>query len=316
MKLQTQIPLQQAAGQIDYQSQLLLLGSCFVENMGQKLGDHKFRSTVNPIGILFHPKAIETFVSRSIRGSYFTTEDVFLKDGFWYCFDAHSNMVGASSEALLDNLNRAVELTASRIKECSHIVITLGTAWVYRHKKSKSIVANCHKVPQKEFDKELLSVDVIASSLQNIARSVHTLSPDTRIIFTISPVRHLKDGFVENQRSKAHLIAAVHQMVEENASLNGYFPSYELLMDELRDYRFYNTDMLHPNQLAIDYIWEKFKNVWISQDAYPTMEKVESIQKGLRHKPFHPESEQHRKFTRNLDEQIKKLQAQYPFMQF
>ncbi|MGB7392858.1 MAG: GSCFA domain-containing protein [Pricia sp.] len=336
MKLQTQIPLDQAANQIGYDNQLLLLGSCFVENMGKKLEYFKFRQLRNPFGILFHPLAIEQLVSGAVREEFYSESDIFQHDGLWHCFDAHSELSDPSSENLLASLNDGLKATRKQISKASHIIITLGTAWVYKHLDSGGIVANCHKVPQKEFSKELLPIAEIAASLRRSIQLMQSVNPNVLIIFTLSPVHHLKDGFIQNQRSKAHLISAVHQVMQDlgtssdraadqtNSELtepktNGlpvYFPSYEIIMDELRDYRFYERDMLHPNQLAIDYIWEKFRHVWISKDAQPTMEKVEEIRKGLRHLPFHPESEQHLTFRKSLETKIFNLKAQYPFMDF
>lgn len=320
MKLKTNIPLKPADNQIDYQSQLVLLGSCFSDNIGGKLNYFKFQSLQNPFGILFHPLAIENLVSRAVREDSYTEQDVFFSNERWHCFDAHSDLSNSSKEKLLQKLNDSLQRTKRQIKKSTHIVITLGTAWFYRKRGSNAVVANCHKVPQKEFSKEVLSIGTIITSLKKTIKLVQTVNQNAQFIFTVSPVRHLKDGFVENQRSKAHLIAAIHEVID-SPSLGGgwgeeYFPSYELMMDELRDYRFYEADMIHPNQVAIDYIWEKFKEVWISTNAYSTMEKVDAIQKGLQHRPFHPESEQHETFLVSLEEKITYLQKEYPFMQW
>jgi len=328
MKLQTKIPLRPAEHQINYQSRLLLLGSCFVENIGKKLDYYKFRSLQNPFGILFHPKAIENLVSKSISETQYTEEDIFFRDGRWHCFDAHSELSEVSKEDLLQKMNVALKNTHQQISKSTHIVITLGTAWVYRNNALNSIVANCHKVPQKEFSKELLSVENILRSIGNTLSLIRSTNQNVQILFTVSPVRHLKDGFVENQRSKAHLIAAITNLLDNNVTLSaplndkvgqaieGYFPSYEIMMDELRDYRFYKSDMIHPNELAVDYIWEKFKSVWISSDAFSTMEKVEEIQRGLEHKPFNPDSEEHQKFLNVQNSKIQALQNGFPFMKF
>ncbi len=319
MKLQTQVPLQQASNQLDYQSRVLLLGSCFVENIGKKLDYFKFRTLQNPFGILFHPKAIENLVSRAIQKNGYAGDDVFYHNERWHCFDAHSDVSDASKDDLLQKLNHSLEQTNQQIAQTTHIIITLGTAWVYRHLETNSVVANCHKVPQKEFSKELLSVDAIVACLESMIGSIQSVNLNANLIFTVSPVRHLKDGFVENQRSKAHLISAMHQIIDKNVSLSmveEYFPSYEIMMDELRDYRFYEADMVHPNQLAIDYIWEIFKRTWISNKDYPTMEKIEAIQKGIEHRPFNPDSVQHQKFLGALQNKMQDLKNDYPFIDF
>ncbi len=318
MKLQTKMPLHKADNQFGYDSRLLLLGSCFVENIGGKLEYFKFQALQNPFGILFHPIAIENLLKRAIKGESYTEKDILFLNERWHCFDAHSDLSDPSAEKLLHKLNSGLEETGQYLTQASHIIITLGTAWVYRNDKSKSVVANCHKLPQNDFTKELLSVETIIESLNNIMKQVRPINPDAVFIFTVSPVRHLKDGFVQNQRSKSNLITAIHQTLENAPLANHpfYFPAYELMMDELRDYRFYTSDMIHPNELAIDYIWEKFNMVWISEKANTTMQKVEEIQKGLRHKPFDPNSKGHAQFQKSMEQKITYLQQEYPFMDF
>lgn len=318
MNLQTHVPLQQAEHQFDYQSQMLLLGSCFVENIGKKLDYYKFRSLQNPFGILFHPKAIESLLTKSIQAFNYTEEDIFYYNERWLCFDAHSDLSDVSKEELLRKLNDGLKDIRQQISISTHIIITLGTAWVYRKLESNAIVTNCHKVPQKEFAKDLLSVENIVESLGTIVDLVQSFNPTAQIIFTVSPVRHLKDGFIENQQSKAHLIAAVHEVIKNTnfASRTSYFPSYEIMMDELRDYRFYKSDMVHPSELAVDYIWEKFKDVWTSKEAFSTMEKVEEIQRGMLHRPFNPKSEEHQNFLNSLHHKIADLKKEYSFIKF
>lgn len=318
MELQTRIPLTPSDNPIDYQSELVLLGSCFVENIGAKLDYFQFQQLQNPFGILFHPLAIENLVQRATAGENYQQEEIFEQDGIRRCFDAHSDLRSDNPETLLNLLNQKLKETKQSLETASHIIITLGTAWVYEYNSSGKMVANCHKVPQKQFTKKLLSVAEIESSLQHIIALIQNVNSEVQIIFTISPVRHIKDGFVENQRSKAHLITAVHSVLSSRAQSRdlAYFPSYEIMMDELRDYRFYGTDMLHPNQLAVDYIWEKFKSVWIASNSYAVMDEVDAVQKGLLHRPFNPDSESHQKFKTSLRAKITYLQERYPFMKF
>ena len=316
MKLQTQIPIEkQNRNQIDYDSKVLLLGSCFSENIGNKLNYFKFQTLQNPFGILFHPLAIENLITKSINEEVYTDASVFENNNLWQSFEAHSELSSTQKETVIDNLNTAVTETNQFLKEASHIIITLGTAWVYRHIASDAIVANCHKVPQKKFLKELLSVEEITESLNAIITLVKDVNPKANIIFTVSPVRHLKDGFVENTQSKSHLICGIHQVVDKR-NQTFYFPSYELMMDELRDYRFYKADMIHPNEVAIDYIWEKFTETWLKEAAFATMKQVDTIQKGLQHKPFQEASEEHQQFLKKLQEKIETIQHQFPFMKF
>ena len=315
MKLQTQIPLQkQSINQIDYTSNIILLGSCFSENIGDKFAFYKFQSVQNPFGILFHPKAIENLISNAINLKEYTEDDIFFLNERWHCFEAHSSVSTENKEELLNNLNSSISRTLKQLKQSSHIVITLGTAWTYRHITSDTTVANCHKVPQKKFLKELLPVDEITENLDAIVSLIKSVNPNASTLFTVSPVRHLKDGFIQNQQSKSHLISAVHQVI--NSRNVSYFPSYEIMMDELRDYRFYAEDMIHPNQTAINYIWERLSEVWVSDKAKKTMQEVANIQNGLLHRPFNPNSTQHQQFLENLSLKIEKLQKEYPFIHF
>jgi hypothetical protein len=255
------------------------LGSCFVENIGKKLEYFKFRNSLNPFGILFHPAAIREFLENVRSKKRFSEEDIFYHNETW---------------------------------SATHVIITPGTAWGYRFLETGKVVANCHKVPQKNFSKELLEVK---EDLLTCVEIIKELNPSAAIIFTVSPVRHLKEGFVENQQSKAKLISAIHEIVAER-SITEYFPSYEIMMDELRDYRFYAEDMVHPNEVAIDYIWERFRETLISSEAWPLMKKIDSIQKGLSHRPFNEASAAHQKFRANLQQKIEEVETGHPQIRF
>jgi hypothetical protein len=320
MKLQTEIKLEQQEQQIDYTSKVVLLGSCFAENIGNKFTYYKFQTLQNPFGILFHPKAIETLIINAVEGKQYSEDAVFLNNEQWHCYDAHSKLSTTSKEALLNTLNEGLKKTRKHLTQASHVIITLGTAWVYDVIETNTTVANCHKVPQKQFSKKLLSISSIFKSLQNIFHTIQSVNKKATIVFTVSPVRHIKDGFVENTQSKSHLISAIHeflnwQSITENQE-SFYFPSYEIMLDELRDYRFYKTDMLHPNDLAVDYIWEKFNGVWITSEAQKTMDAVDAIQKGLAHKPFNKTSQAHVKFLEKLQLKKEVLQTRFPHMLF
>ncbi|MDP3313682.1 GSCFA domain-containing protein [Lutibacter sp.] len=311
MDFRTNINLQKEANQIDYSSKLLLIGSCFSENISAKLSYFKFNVKSNPFGILFNPIAIEHLISNASNSKIYTEKDVFQLNERWHCFDAHSDLSSSDKQKLLQNLNHAIASTIKQLQEATHIIITLGTSWVYKLIETNSVVGNCHKVPQKKFLKELLSVDEITASLENMCAFIKNANPAVTIIFTVSPVRHLKDGFVENSQSKAHLLTSIHQIVPLLGVRGLYFPSYEIMMDDLRDYRFYTNDMLHPNETAINYIWEQFQQVWIDEKTTSTMKEVDSIQKGLAHKPFNSNSEQHQEFLTDLQIKITSLKNNF-----
>jgi lysophospholipase L1-like esterase len=319
MQFTTPIRIPKNSYPIDYNSKIVSLGSCFAENMGDKFQYFKFQSVTNPFGIIFNSVSIERIIDRVVNEVLFTEVDIFFHNEQWYSFEVHSDLSHSNAAELLENLNQILVETKKQLQEATHLIITYGTSWVYRNVERNTIVANCHKVPQKQFTKELVSVEVIEKSIQNTIELIKELNPNCSLIFTISPVRHLKDGFVENQRSKAHLITAIHEKLNsENCQLPtaNYFPSYEIMMDELRDYRFYAEDMLHPSQVAIDYIWERFCESCIDENSFQTMKEVSEIQKGLHHRSFNPDSEQHLKFLSKLRQKINYITGKFPHIQF
>ena len=318
MKLQTKIPITSNEPKIDYDSKIVLLGSCFVENIGDALNDVKFQTLQNPFGILFHPKAIENIIERALRDHSFTEEDVFFKNERWYCFEMHSSINAINKKDFLVLINKKLAELKVYLLNSTHILLTFGTAWVYRFIKSRKLVANCFKIPQKEFEKELLSVSDINSSLANIVALIKVSNPKAFIITTVSPVRHLKDGFVDNNLSKAHLITAIHQVLSSESLLKTlfYFPSYEMMMDELRDYRFYKEDMIHPNNTAVSIIWEAFNKAWISSETAPLQKAILAIQSSLKHKPFNPNSEDHLLFIKDLEAKISLIKKDVPHIKF
>lgn len=290
-------------------------GSCFAENMAEKFEYFKFQNVVNPFGIIFNPVSIEKLILRSINKQYFTEKDIFFYNENWHCYEVHSELSNPNKQDFLATLNELIDSTNKQIRESTHFIITLGTSWVYRNIETNEIVANCHKVPQKQFIKELLSIAQIETSLQNIISEIQVVNANCNFTFTVSPVRHIKDGFVENTLSKAHLISALQSSISQLPT-SSYFPSYEIMMDELRDYRFYADDMLHPSLKAINYIWERFFETNISEKVFPLMQQVCDIQKALQHRPFNVTSESHKQFLNNLDNKITILQKQLPNIVF
>ena len=316
MKLQTPISILAQQPKIDYGSKILFLGSCFSENIGLQFDRFRFQNLQNPLGILFHPFGIEKLLFRATQNDLFTAQDVFCYNETWHCFEAHSRLKSTQSQDdLLLKLNSAIRDTQEYLQNSTHIVITLGTAYIYRHLENDQYVANCHKVPQKCFAKSCVKSEAILTSLKRIMNYCNAIRKDVKVIFTVSPVRHMKDGLVENNYSKAQLITAIHDLLPTWPQAS-YFPSYEIMLDELRDYRFYSKDMLHPSSLAIEYIWERFMQTWINPNAFETMKKVDSVQKRLEHKAFNPQSKQHQNFLQKLNQDMEALQNKYGFMRF
>ena len=317
MKFTTLVTIPNSIHPLDYDSLILTLGSCFAVNMGERLDYFKFQNTTNPFGIIFNPVSIEKLIVRAVNQKQFTEEDVFFHNERFHCYEVHSDLSSANQQEFLDRLNAGLDVTYQKIKAASHILITYGTAWVYQEKNSGVVVANCHKMPQSHFDKHLLSVASIEAAIQNTVDAIRKVNPNCSFVFTLSPVRHIKDGFVENQRSKAHLITALQNLLSDHMlDKANYFPAYEIVMDELRDYRFYGEDLVHPSSMAIEYIWQRYRASSISETAMSTLDEVEAIQKSLLHKPFNPLAESHQKFQSKLQEKISRLQEKHPFIKF
>jgi hypothetical protein len=316
MKLSTELSLEHSPYPIDYNSRLLCLGSCFAEHLSRKLSYYKFQVVNNPFGILFHPKSILDVVEKAVTDKEFTTDDVFEHDAMWHSFFSHSRLSRRSSSETLSVLHSAKEELKEASAKASHIIITLGTSFLYHQTSSGQSVANCHKLPQHVFDKSLSSVGELESILSQLIANFETLNPGVNLIFTISPVRHIKDGIIENQRSKANLISALHSVIEDTSSTCLYFPSYELMMDEYRDYRFYDRDLIHPNALAVDLIWDKFKTHFIANQIFEAMQKVEKLQKSLAHRPSQNDGEIDQKLALFQSKIREELKRDYPFMNF
>lgn len=315
MKFTTEIPIIPLENKISYDSKIVSVGSCFAVNMAEKMKQFQFQNSVNPFGILFHSQALENLFQFALENKIFDSNDVFLYNEIWSSFDAHSNLNELEEEEILFQLNAKIRAFRNHLSDATHLIVTLGTAWVYKNKQTTRLVANCHKIPQKEFEKKILSVNEIKNNLIRISEIALTINPKLQLIFTVSPVRHIKDGFVENQRSKSHLIAALHDFLSETER-HYYFPSFEIVMDELRDYRYYGADLLHPNEQAVSYIWEKFVENCVTLDSVSVMKLVDEVQKGLAHRPFNPYAEQHNLFLEKLAQKLDVLIEKYPFMNF
>ena len=314
MDFRTIVPISKTAKSITYYTPIVSLGSCFAVNMAQKFAYYKFPITVNPFGVLFHPLAIENILQHTIENSRYTAEDFFLHNELWHSFDFHSDMSQSSLKEAIQLANSQQIQLQQALQEASFCFITLGTAWVYIYNSIDTIVANCHKLPAQHFSKRLLSIEEITESLSHIITLLKQFNPLITVVFTISPIRHIKDGFFENQVSKSQLFAALYPLITDNKSL--YFPAYELLLDELRDYRFYANDMVHPSEMAINYIWERLVATYIETATQADMKQVDSIQKGLSHRPFNPETESHQQFLAQLQQKMEAFTMKYPHIRF
>lgn len=295
---------------IDFTDKILLIGSCFSDNLGEKLRHFKFDVRINPNGTLFNPVSISKALSSYIACKSYNPDDLFFHDDLWKSWDHHSQFSHREQNEILRTINTSIQETHNLLKRSSWLIITLGSAWVYE-KENGSVVANCHKVPTDKFRKRLLTALETKAMLADCIHELTSFNPSIRILFTISPVRHLRDGFIENNRSKAVLIQAVHDLLEEKNNIM-YFPAYEFIIDDLRDYRFYAEDMVHPNYMATDYVWEKFQQSCINDRSLFYFKDINLINAAKAHKPFQPDTAAHQQFRKKNYNLVKKLQAELP----
>ncbi|MFN8114676.1 MAG: GSCFA domain-containing protein [Bacteroidia bacterium] len=298
---------------ITHQDGVLFFGSCFSEHIAGKLIDLKFYVKTNPFGIVFNPRSIVTSLYRVIHKKYFKEEDVFEKEGLWYSLEAHSSVYATSQKELLNSLNHLIDVWNQELYQASYLVITFGSAFAYQHKQQEKIVANCHKLPQALFEKILLENHEIIVDFQELIEEVKAVNPHLKWMFTVSPVKHLRDGVVENNLSKSILIQAVHQLVKQNTNCF-YFPAYELVTDDLRDYRFYESDMAHPNTQAINYVWKKFSEVYFNDITNSINDRVKQIHQAYHHRLFNKTTETSMKFKHNFYQKCVTLQAEYNYL--
>lgn len=291
---------------LDHQSMMLFTGSCFAENIGAKLKQFKFNAEINPLGISYNPLSLFNLLERSIEGENFKASELHFENERYFSFDLHSSFSDPKVDRLIKQANLQLDVQTKYLAEADALFITMGTAWVHVFKKEKQLVNNCHKLPAKLFSKTLLSVNDITAAWDGLAKKIQARNPMIRIIFTVSPVRHLKDGFRENQLSKSTLHLAVEEICNKHRNCF-YFPSYEIMMDELRDYRFYDRDLVHPNALGIDIIWEYFQKACLSNDCSLRLEELNKLLLSVAHRPFNVQSNAHQKFLKKLNTDLQEF---------
>lgn len=296
---------------IGYDKPLMLIGSCFTENIGEKLAWYKFPLVVNPFGIVYNPLSVKNGLSRLMEGRKYVKEELHHYNGLFFSFDHHSKFSDVDPDVCLKKINNSFSEAVSALKNTSVLFITFGTSFYYTLHPEKRIVSNCHKLPAGEFNNEMLEVEDIVNDYRNIIPALTHLNPEIFIVFTVSPIRHWKDGAHPNQLSKAVLILAIDKLCKEFSN-TAYFPAYELLLDELRDYRFYDEDMLHPNKTAIEFIWKRFSNSFISSETMQIMNEVGKIQAAKQHRPFNTKNEAFYSFVQQQIFKIKQIVNQYP----
>ena len=324
---------------IDHNSRIVMLGSCFAENIGKKLIDCGFNVVMNPMGILYNPISIHFALERIIEGREFTEDELFYHNGLWASFMHHGSFSHSDKNEALRMINERLHKAHQQLKNATHLIITFGSAEVYEH--NGKVVSNCHKLPSHQFTHRLLSINEIIdiyktrdttqycppvlggrAERRGLSLATNNCPPvlggrakggggqELSTIFTISPVRYLGEGAHHGQINKSTLLLATDQICKETGA--DYFPSYEIMMDELRDYRYYAADMIHPSDIAVEYIFERFTETYLTDEAIRTAEEVKKIKKSLAHRPLHPDSEEYEKFKKKLSQQIDAIAQKYP----
>lgn len=315
MRFRTELQIQKSKVDINYSDNLLLLGSCFAENIGERLKQIKYPTTINPLGIVYHPVPLHSSILGAIQGKEIDKSDLNKNiDGQYTAWNIHSRLSNLDAEETISQMNNGIRQLSDSIKEADYLILTYGTSYYYDH-KLYGPVANCHKFPSTDFEKKLSNPEELKSSFNEMYAKLKEVNQNIKVLLTVSPVRHIKDGIVENNRSKAHLLTAVHEICDQHIDCL-YLPSYELLIDDLRDYRFYADDMVHPSNKAIDYIWEKIGDHILDPADEKLRADIIKIVRAACHRPFNADSEQHIKFLTSQAKTVEKILESFPKLDF
>jgi hypothetical protein len=314
-EFRTKIQPQPSKNKISYQTPVLFLGSCFTENIGNKMQDLKFPVLVNPFGVLYNPVSVRQSLEIILDKRNFNENDLGFFNEQWFSFYHDTEFSNTDKQECLNYINARLNEARSQFENANYLIITFGTAWVYEYLKTGKVVSNCHKIPAKEFTRYKLGVEDVFVHWAKLLNRIEDYNSDLKVIFTVSPVRHWKDGAVQNQLSKSTLILAIHQIKKIFDNVE-YFPAYEIMMDDLRDYRFYADDMLHPSDVAVEYIWQFFKDTYLEKGTNEIIKDVQKIVDAENHRPLNPNSKGHKKFIEKLNLQKQQLMRKYPFLKF
>ena len=317
-RFRTAIELPTNKYKISHKSNLLLAGSCFAGNIGTKLAERKFNIGINPFGVLYNPLSITTMLMRIIDGELFNTQspELFEHNGKWHSILHHGDFSQNTKEDLLNVINNSIEINHQRTKECDTVIITFGTAYTYTRSRDNIVVGNCHKLPANTFTRRLLEIEDIVNATSMVIDKFRNINPNIKFIFTVSPIRHLRDGAHDNQKSKATLLLAIDKIISLYPDNTMYFPAYEIVLDELRDYRFYADDMVHPSPVAVEYIWECFGNCFFDTETQKLNEEIEAVVRAIAHRPFDATSDGYKSFLCNLLKKIEGFEEKYSYLNF
>ena len=312
MEFTTPVQIPPSTIRIGYEHRTMILGSCFAEAIGQRLSDLLFPIDLNPFGILYNPDSIAAAIRRLMDGSLFTADELTRYDDLYHSLLHHGSFSAPTADECLERINARLSAGAEFLAAADRIIVTFGTSYVYRWKGTGAVVGNCHKMPDSYFRRERLSVDKVVHRWNLLLDSMMRRRPEVKWIFTVSPVRHLRDGAHENNLSKSVLHLIIEKLISLYPTIANYFPAYELMMDELRDYRFYAEDMCHPSPAAIHYISDRFESTYMDAKTIAWLRRAEALHRDLQHRPIHPDSEAHRRFLVQTKLKLKQLRAELP----
>lgn len=315
MKFRTEIDITKADFSISHQNQIISMGSCFSEHIGTLLHDNKFNIQPNPFGILYNPASIAAVLKRVIAGDPFQEQDLVWHNNQYHSFMHHGSFSSEDKNETLSSINHALSKANEIIDETDFFLITFGTAYLFKHTTSNEVVSNCHKFPANTFIRERLTINQIVDEWSELISTIQEKNINTRFIFTVSPIRHWKDGAHENQLSKAILHLAIDELMQRNKKVH-YFPAYELLIDDLRDYRFYTEDMMYPSSVAVDYIWNKYTTTYFNTETNLFIKSWERIKKSLQHRPNNKNQANYTIFVQQTYDRLKSFQKEHPLINF
>lgn len=316
MVFRTEISTPPSLHMMDHTQIAMTIGSCFSQHIGQRLQKYKFKCISNPFGTVYNPVSIANLISRSISQQYVDSSSLESSQGIWVHPDFHSSLCSTDKMKTMTKINETIQAVGQWLKNADFLFITFGTSLAYIKKADGSIVANCHKIPSNQFEKIVISIDAGTAALRDAIDQLLKFNADLKIILTISPVRHLRDGAVENSFSKARLHGIVESLARDYKNNLAYFPAYEWMMDDLRDYRYYDADMIHPNEVAVEYIWQKFVEHMFDPQTSSLCKNIDAILRAAKHKPFNHGSSEHNNFVSQQMMAILELQKAYPYLDF
>ncbi len=314
MEFRTTVKTGENRGWLHHSDNVVLLGSCFSDNIGSKMHGALINATVNPMGTLYNPMSISRGVSRLLDCRPMAGQELFMQGGVWNSYDFHSRHSMPDKQVTLERMNARIEMGHQALRDAQLLTVTLGTAIVYRLKSTGEVVANCHKVPQHEFERKMAPIGDMVDELDKMLTRLHDFNPGLRVILTVSPIRHIADGMDINSLSKASLRVAIHQVVSRHHAYSDYFPAYEIMMDDLRDYRFYSSDMVHPSDVAVEYIWQAFQATYLDDHSALAVARCERIHKRLQHRPMSTNRETVERFNSDTASVVRNLIKEYPYL--